>query len=346
MKPVEPMTPLTALNRLNEIATSFLASQVFFSACNLGLFEQLGKQAATAEELGRKLSIHPEGCRRLLAPLAQIGLVSREEERYRNSELAGFLTSQSAVELEPLSVWGDLFYHMWEFLPDALREYGPRWQQAVGASADETFVALYENPARLRRFVQIMNAYSVPEGQAIAENFDFTPYHCVLDVAGGPGGLSQQIGLRYPHLRGIIMDLTPVCRVAEEYIEANGLTGRFTAQPVDLFAGPYPSGADVITLGWILHDWNDEHCRTILRNCFDALPPGGALLIVESVLDDDLSGTQFGVLMSLHMTVVCEPGARERSEAEYRALLEEAGFDRVEVRRFGAPRDLIIARKP
>src|SRR5207244_4022828 len=158
----------TALNRLNEIATGFLVSQSFFAACNLGLFEQLGQQAATAEELGRKLNVHPEGCRRLLVALTQIGLVEREEERYCNSELAGFLTRQSTVALEPLSVWGDLFYHMWEFLPDALREYGPRWQQAVGASADETFVALYENPERLRRFVQIMNAYSVPEGQAIA----------------------------------------------------------------------------------------------------------------------------------------------------------------------------------
>jgi hypothetical protein len=207
-------------------------------------------------------------------------------------------------------------------------------------------VALYEDPIRLRRFVQTMNAYSIPEGEAIAQLFDFTPYACVLDVAGVPGGLSQQIGLRYPHLRGIILDLPPICRVAEEDIEANGLSGRFHAQFADLFAGPYPAGADVITLGWILHDWNDEHCRTILRHCFDALPPGGALLIVESVLNEDLSGSRFGVMMSLHMTVCCEPGARERSEAEYRALLTEAGFVQVEVRRFGAPRDLVIARKP
>ncbi|MBS1786864.1 MAG: hypothetical protein JST85_04040 [Acidobacteria bacterium] len=345
MKPAQKMQPLAALNRLNEIATGYLASQVFFAACKLGLFQQLDQCAATAEELGQKLNIHPEGCRRLLASLAQIGLVEREGERFRNSELAGFLTPQSPVALEPLVMWGDLFYRLWNFLPDALREYGPRWQQAVGASADETFVALYEDPIRLRRFVQTMNAYSIPEGAAIAEQFDFTPYTCLLDVAGGPGGLSQQIGLRHPHLRGIVMDLPPICRIAEEDIEANGLSGRFRAQHADLFAGPYPAGADVITLGWILHDWNDEHCRTILRNCFDALPSGGALLIVESVLNDDLSGTEFGVMMSLHMTVCCEPGARERSEAEYRTLLEEAGFSLVDVRRYGAPRDLIVARK-
>jgi hypothetical protein len=99
------------------------------------------------------------------------------------------------------------------------------------------------------------------------------------------GGLSIQIGLRYPHLRGIIMDLPPVCKSQ------------------------------------------------------------GVLLISECVLNDDYSGSLFGVLMSLHMLVVCEPGARERSEREYRSLLAETGFRDVEVIRLEAPRDLIVARK-
>jgi methylase of polypeptide subunit release factors len=76
----------------------------------------------------------------------------------------------------------------------------------------------------------------------------------VLDVAGGSGGLSIQIGLKYPHLHGIIMDLPPVCKVAEEYIQASGLTARFTTAAADLFTGPYPSGADAIILSVILHD--------------------------------------------------------------------------------------------
>jgi hypothetical protein len=340
------MKPIEALSRLNEIATSFLVSQTFFTACNLGLFEELSNGPVTAEDLGSRLNIHPDGCQRLLVALKQLGLVERENDRYWNSEVAGFLTSQSPVALEPISMWGNPFYHMWEYLPDALRELSPRWQQALGTTAEETFAAIYENPVRLRRFVQAMNAYSVPEGQEIAERFDFTPYRCVLDVAGGPGALSIQIGLKYPHLRGIIMDLPPVCKVAEEYIQANGLTDRFTTQAADLFTGPYPSGVDAITLGWILHDWSDDSCRKILRNCFDTLSSQGMLLIIESVLNNDLSGTQFAVLMSLHMLVVCEPGAKERTEGEYQSLLEESGFRDMEVIRLNAPRDLIVARKP
>jgi len=191
-----------------------------------------------------------------------------------------------------------------------------------------------------------MNTFSIPIGQVIAERFDFSPYKCVMDVAGGPGGLSIQVGRKYPNLRGIIMDLPPVCRVAEEQIEANGLSDRFTTRTADLLKGPYPSGADVITLSWILHDWSDENCRAILRNCFDALPSKGAILVSETVLNNDSSGTLFGALLSLHMLVVCESGAKERSEAEYRSLLKATGFVEVEIMRLGAPRDLIVARKP
>ena len=340
------MKPLEALNRLNDIAASFMVTQAFSAASNLGVFEELSRGPSTAEDLARKLSVHPDGCRRLLAVLRQLGLVEPTSDRYRNSELGDFLTSQSAVPLEPLSMWGSPWPHMWEFLLDALKELSPRWQQALGTTAEETFAALYEDPVRLRRFCQLMEAFSIPIGQEIAERFDFTLHRCVMDVAGGSGGLAIQVGRKYPHLRGIIMDLPPVCKVAEERIQASGLSNRFSTQTAQLLTGPYPSGADVITLSWILHDWSDENCRKILRNCFEALPSKGVLLISETVLNNDYSGTQFGVLLSLHMLVVCEPGAKERSEAEYRTLLEEAGFRDIEVARLGAPRDLIIARKP
>ena len=87
------------------------------------------------------------------------------------------------------------------------------------------------------------------------------------------------------------MDLPPVCAVANEAIEAAGLATRFRSEFADLFEGPYPAGADAIALSWVLHHWNDDNCRRILRHCHDALPVGGALLISESVLQNDGSGT-------------------------------------------------------
>lgn len=344
MKPVESMKPLQALNRLLEIATSYLVSQIFFTACNLGLFEELSKGPATAEDLSQRINIHRNGCRRLLVALTHLGLVERENGLYRNSELGNFCTSKSPVALEPLSMWGNPLYHMTEYLPDALREFSPRWQQALGT--EESMASIYKDPVFARRFAQFMNAYSVPEGQEIAERFDFSPYRRVLDVAGGAGGIVVQIGLRYTHLHGVVMDLAPACKAAEEYIQASGLTGRFTTATAELFTGPYPSGADVITLGHVLVDWSDDNCRKILRNCFEALPSQGVLLVIESVLNNDFSGKKFAMMLDLLLLILCEPGARERSEEEHRSLLEEAGFQSMEVIRLEGPRDLIVARKP
>jgi hypothetical protein len=247
--------------------------------------------------------------------------------------------------MEPMTVWGNLFAPMWAHLGDAVREYRPRWQQTWGCSQHDTFVNLYQDRKALRQFCGLMSAYSIPHGQLVAEAYDFSQHRCVLDVAGGAGGLIIEIGKRHPHMHGIVMDLPPVCALANEAIRAAGLSDRFQTRFADLFAGPYPAGADVISLAWILHDWNDEHCLQILRHCYDALPSGGALLITECVLDEDRSGTPFGVMMSLNMLVLCEPGARERTEDEYRMLLEEAGFELEKVVRTESPRDLLIARK-
>ena len=339
---------VNALNRLLEIATGFWTSQTFFTACQLGVFDALAEAPATPDDLAQRLGIPPLACRRLLLPLSALGLVEQQTGSFQNSAIGTYCTSSSLVPLEALSMWGagTPFYHMWEFLPDAVRELSPRWQQALGAVPEEVFGALYADRRRLRRFTQFLDAFGIPQGQVIADLLDFSPYHCILDVAGGSGSIVIEIGLKHRHLTGIVMDLAPVCAIAQEHIERNGLADRFSTVTSDLFAGPYPDGADIIVLGSILHDWNDPESQTILGHCFEALPHGGLLLVVEKVLNNDFSARRLDDLMQdLHMLLVSAPGARERSEAEYASLLQEAGFQEVEVRRLEAPRDLILARK-
>ena len=346
MQPALAMKPVEALNRLLDLATAYCQSQVFFAACNLGIFDELGKAPATAVDLAKRINIHPEGCRRLMVALVDLGLVAREDGLYRNSELGSFCTKGAPVALRALSAWGSPWYQLWAFLPDALKDYSPRWQQALGASANDTWAPLYADPVALREFAHFMNAMSVPQAQEMAAHFDFTPFRCVLDVAGGPGGIALELGRTYPHLRGIVMDMAPVCAVADEYIQSGGLAGRFSTSAADMFEGPYPQGADAIVLGHVLHDWSDDTCHRILSNCFLALPPDGALLVVEKVLDENFSSTTATLMKDLTMLIGCESGARERTEAEYRGLLESAGFRMEQVVRLNAPRDLIVAKKP
>ena len=332
------------LLRLTEIGFAPVFSRALQTACELGVFESLRDGPVDSEALASKFGIHPEGCRRLMMALQHLGLVEREGAGFRNTALGRLCTSRSPVDLSAVANM-DPFYHMFEFLPDALREYGPQWERALGITGRDAFAALYADPVRLRRFAGLMNTLSLPQGMLIAEAFDFKPRRCIMDVAGGPGGQVIPIGLRHPHLRGIVTDMEPVCVVAREQIEASGLRERFTAVAADLLEGPYPAGADVILLGHILHDWSDETCRKILRNCAAALPSGGVLLISESMLNNDFSGSAHSLMKDLVMLIVNEPGGRERSENEYKSLLEDTGFRFDRVIRFDAPRDLLVAHK-
>jgi O-methyltransferase domain/Dimerisation domain len=338
------LTPVEALNYLADLITSYVAPQAFTAAVKLGVFEELAMGAARPEEIAERIKIHPQGCRRLLSALRVLGLVESDGDQYRNSAIGQYCSSQSSVNLGPIIGFTEPFYHMFEFLPDALREYSPRWQQALGTSQKDVFGALYEDPARIRQFAAFMETLSAPQGQVIADTFDFAPYHCIMDAAGGPGGQAIEIGRRHPHLHGIIMDMAPVCPVAEENIAAAGLSSRFRAVPGDLF-GEFPKGADIVLLGHILHDWSDESCHKILANAADALPSGGALLISESVLAPDYAGSRFTLMKDIAMLVACESGARERTEAEYRGLMEPRGFEFMQTIRLNAPRDLIVARR-
>ena len=338
------MTPIEALNRVRKIGLAFGVTDSFIAAHKLGIFDRLADGPKTADELGRALGVNPEGLRRLLVVLHHLELLERTGDRFGNSELGDYLTAQSPVPLNGLAAL-DPFPHMWEFLPEAIRTYAPVWKQALGATRQDIWDSLYKDPAELRNFAHYMNSYSVAIGQEIAERYDFRPHTCILDVAGGSGQLSQQIALRHEHLCGIVMDLPNVLDVAKEVIAANGLADRFSTQTADLFGGPYPRGADVATLSWILHDWNDDQCRTILRHCYEALPPGGTLLISECVMNEDHSGTLENELYSIFMLVVCDPGGRERSFSEHRGLLRSAGFGEVDHLRLEGPRDLIVARR-
>jgi hypothetical protein len=143
------------------------------------------------------------------------------------------------------------FYHMCEHLTGALREYSPRWQQALGTTPQDAFATLYADPVRLREFAELMNAISVPQGRLIAEAFDFAPYRCIMDVAGGPEASRIEIGLAHAHLRGIVIGHGAGVRRGPR---ADG--GQGTVRPLHgdrrrLDNGPYPSGADVILLGHI-----------------------------------------------------------------------------------------------
>ncbi|MAM87497.1 MAG: hypothetical protein CME36_09350 [unclassified Hahellaceae] len=334
------MNKLQILNKLNELAFSYFNAQTLSAACRLEVFTHLAESPMDADSLARKTDIHPDGCERLLEALRVLGLVERENRQYRCSEVGLYMSEQASAPMRLIQS-DNYFYRMWEYLPDALREFSPRFQQAWGVSAQEIYQSIYADPERLQQFMQLMDSYNVCIGEEIAKHVDFSLSKVLLDVAGGSGSLAAEIGRVHEHLSGYILDLPPVY----EYSYQNSqVLDRFKPVVGDMYrSDTYPPDCDVILLSWILHNWSDDSCLKILANCHEVLPPGGMLLISEKVLDDERSGSWWGVMMSLQMLLACETGAKERTENEYRTLLSKAGFGDIFMVRLDAPRDIIVA---
>jgi SAM-dependent methyltransferase len=188
-----------------------------------------------------------------------------------------------------------------------------------------------------------MQGLSLGNFQALAEKVDFSKYEIVCDVGGATGQLSMILARRHPHLRCISYDLPVVAPIAEKTIVAAGLSDRVAVASGDFFADPLPE-ADVITMGLILHDWNLERKQHLIRSAYDALPEGGAFIVVENMIDDARRENAFGLMMSLNMLI--EFGdAFDFTGNDFAAWCRDAGFRDVEIVPLTGPASAGIAYK-
>src|SRR6266705_7111737 len=164
--------------------------------------------------------------------------------------------------------------------------------------------------------------------EALASKFDFSPFKTLCDVGGATGLLCIEIVKKHPHLKCLSWDLPPVEPVARKHIGAAGLSERIRTGSGNFFKDPLPT-ADVITMGMILHDWNLEKKMQLITAAWNALPPGGALIAIEALIDDERRENAFGLLMSLNMLI--EFGdAFDYSGADFKKWCGEVGFKRFE----------------
>ena len=188
-----------------------------------------------------------------------------------------------------------------------------------------------------------MQGISLGNFSALAEKFDFSKYQTLCDVGGATGQLCTIVAARHPHLRCTSYDLPVVTPIAEKAIAATGLSDRVTAASGDFFADPLPK-ADVITMGLILHDWNLDRKMHLIRAAYEALPEGGAFIVVENLIDDARRENAFGLMMSLNMLI--EFGdAFDFTGSDFAGWCREVGFREVEVLPLAGPASAGIAYK-
>jgi hypothetical protein len=328
-----------------QTAFAFWSSKVLLSAVEFGLFTKLGDCSLTAAELGAELQLHPRGTRDFFDALVAMQFLERdgdgESARYRNtSATALYLDQKSPRYIGGILVMlNDRLFKFWHDLPQALRTGKP--QNEVKHGQKGLFEELYRDLPKLEQFMSAMTGLSRINFEALAAKFDFGKYRTLCDVGGATGLLSVEVARRHPHLECISFDLPPVEAIANRHIAAAGLSGRVRTAAGDFFQDPLPR-ADVITMGMILHDWNLEKKIHLIRAAYDALPPGGALVAIEALIDDARRENLFGLLMSLNMLI--EFGdAFDFSAADFRKWCSEVGFRRFEVIHLSGPSSAVIA---
>jgi O-methyltransferase domain len=215
-------------------------------------------------------------------------------------------------------------FHFWAHLIEALRTGAPQSEVKTGQSF---FAEVYADPAHLRRFLQGMTGVSHGANLAVAKKFPWSNYKRFADLGGAQGDLSLQIALANPHLTGVGFDLPVVGPVFEEYVEKD----------------PLPE-AEVYLMGHILHDWDLEEKKRLIRKVYDALPAGGAFIVYEAIIDDDRSKNAFGLLMSLNMLIET-PGGFDYSGADCIGWMREAGFREAMVEHLVGPDSMVVGVK-
>jgi hypothetical protein len=184
---------------------------------------------------------------------------------------------------------------------------------------------------------------SLGAARAIAEKFPWNDYKTFIDIGSAQGGLPVQVALAHPHLTGGSFDIPACGPVFEKYVASHGLSERLRFHPGNFFTDKLPS-ADVMVMGHILHDWNMEEKEMLLKKAFEALPEGGALIVFESLIDDERRENSFGLLMSMNMLIET-PGGFDYTGADCSGWMREAGFRETRVVHLAGPDSMAIGFK-
>ncbi len=338
--------PLTAEppgpDRILELGLGFWGAKALLSAVELGVFTELTSGPLEAEALRARLGLHARSARDFFDALVALGMLDRQGERYANTPATGRYLDPA----KPTYIGGMLemlnarLYPFWGALTEGLRTGRP---QNEAKSGGDFFAVLYQDPVRLRQFLQAMTGLSFGSAQAIARQFPWGRYRTFIDVGTAQGGLPVTVALAHPHLSGGGFDLPPVEPIFADHVAVSGLQDRLRFYPGDFFRDPLPR-ADVLVMGHILHDWSLEQKRLLLAKAYEALPAGGALIVYDAIIDDERQQNAFGLLMSLNMLIET-PGGFDYTGADCRGWLREAGFRETYVEHLAGPESMVVGLK-
>ncbi len=313
----ETLPPETQI--LTMLMAPFLARLIHITA-TLKLSDYLGDGPKTAEEVALRTSTDAPTLYRVLRTLSSMGFFTEDlDHRFSLKPLGEALKSGTPSHATALMMGGEMVVRSLDHIDHAVRTGETGFGKAFGVSL---FNWLANHPTEASLFNQTMVGIHGAEPAAIAAAYDFSSFHMIADVGGSTGNLLATILNRHAGPRGILFDMPHVVRDAPVFLQQLAMADRIRIEAGSFFES-VPAGADAYILSHIIHDWSEQQCLTILGNCRRAMSPQGRLLLVEMVLPGG-DAPHPGKMLDMVMLMV--PGGRERTEAEYAALLEKAGL--------------------
>jgi SAM-dependent methyltransferase len=312
--------PHVALQQM--LMAGWLSKAISVSS-DLQIADHLANGPRSAQELAQATGTDATSLHRLMRALSSVGVFAVDESgHYTHTPVSELLRSDTPGSLHGMS---RLFGHTshwaaWENLEHSVRTGAPAFDHTFGA---DFFTYAAQNPETQTVFNTAMTSIATSVHSTVAHCYDFSGIETLLDVGGGHGSLISAILTQNPAMKGILFDLPHVVAGAGELLVQRGTSERVETVGGNFFES-LPNGADAVIMSMVIHDWDDERSIKILRNCHQALKPGGKVLLVEMVVPNtaDPSPAKF---MDLNMLVMT-PGGRERTQSEYNALYEKSGF--------------------
>lgn len=335
----QPQMPPEAI--LMQMVGGAFVSQAVSLAAKLGIADLLKEKPKAVSELAAETKTHERSLYRLLRCLASVGVFAETGSQvFSLTPLAELLRADAPNSLRDAAIFMGEEWHwrVYGGMEYSVQTGKPAWGQIHGA---EVFEYFEQNPEQGEIFNRAMTNLSLMAIPAITEAYDFSSIQTLADIAGGHGLLLAGVLKTNPQLKGMLFDMSSVIEGATALLEREGV-----AERVELARGNFfesvPAGADAYMMKHIIHDWDDERCIKILKNIHAVLPESGKVLIVEMVIAEG-NEPHFGKIQDMEMLV--SPGGVERTEAEYRELLAQAGFKLTRIVPTKSPLSIVEAVK-
>jgi hypothetical protein len=287
----------------------------------LGVADHMGNQPVEVEALAAKTGAHAPSLYRVMRMLASLGVFKQSGRAFALAPVSDLLRTDAPNSLRYMAMMlGDEWsIKAYAHMADCIKTGGDGMTMAYGKQVFEYFA---EHPEEAETFQRAMTNGSVIAADSILKSYDFSGIERIADIGGGHGLLIASVLKRYPDMRGVLFDLPEVVAgVPQNRIAECG--DRLTIEAGSFFER-VPSGCDAYMMKNIIHDWGDEHCRTMLRLVREQLPPNGRVLVFELVVSDDPGPTP-AKMLDIEMLVMTV-GGKERTEREFAELFASAGL--------------------